>query len=450
MPRRVLLVTPFFSPQTHAPVFRIHKLAKYLNHYSWEPHVLTIDCNYNYNENPALLDELPKDLPIHKARYVEPTLRGVRMALGGRNRSFQAMKSRGAVQPPAGSAVNGTRKRAVGERIYGFLRSHWLDAPDSYWPWVGPAVRLGERVMKEFGIGTIITTAPPYSSHVIGLQLKQRTGCHWVADFRDPGAYSRKICSDVPGVFLKQKSIEGKALANADAVTAAAASFALIFDDVFGRITSRPVEFIPSGLDEALLENNQNYAGFDFPYVLFSGEFHPHYDLSFFELFASVLKEPQLAGRDVHLVIAGHAEINKRVLSDVIRNAGLSERTVFTGQIPQPALYKLIQRAQAALLVSGDTAQWWTLFAKLVDFIALRKRVIAVVPDPSEARRALTVTGLGFFLDGPTDRRRCQLVQALTEDAPRLTAEQDTECDRYTARRQVRDFAALLDAIQTP
>jgi hypothetical protein len=448
VPRRVLLVTPFFSPQTHAPVFRIHKLAKYLNAYGWEPHVLTVDCNYNYNEDAALLSELPDGLRIHKARYVEPTLRGVRMALGGRDRSFRTLKSNGQMGAPSGGGVNGAGRPGIGERVYGWLRNHWLDAPDSYWPWVGPAVRLGERVVKEFDINAVVTTAPPYSSHVIGLQLKQRTGVRWVADLRDPGTYSRRMSSQAPRVFLEQRRIEKAALEKADAVTAAASSLALIFDDIYGSITSRPIQFIPSGLDEALLGERHTGSGYSFPYILFSGEFLPDYDISFFELFASVSKQFEMRGREIHLVIAGHAEINKRVLSGVIANTGLTERTVFTGQLPQAALYGLIKNAQAALLISGATSHWWTLFAKLVDYIALRKQVIAVVPDPSEARRALSVTGLGRFLDGSSEHRGEILIRALTEEPRPLTAEQDLECDRYTARRQVEDFARVLDAIQ--
>ena len=59
MSRSVLIVTPFFAPQNHAAVFRAYKLAKYLPQFGWKPIVLTVDTQYEFNEDPTLLAELP-------------------------------------------------------------------------------------------------------------------------------------------------------------------------------------------------------------------------------------------------------------------------------------------------------------------------------------------------------------------------------------------------------
>ena len=93
MNKSVLIVTPFFAPQTHAAVFRAYKLAKYLPRHGWKPYVLTTDTNYLYNEDPGLLDALPPEVEVTRARYVEPTLRGLRMAFGGKDRTFKTLKA---------------------------------------------------------------------------------------------------------------------------------------------------------------------------------------------------------------------------------------------------------------------------------------------------------------------------------------------------------------------
>ena len=56
MSRSILIVTPYFAPQTHAAVFRAYKLAKYLPRFGWKPYVLTVDTNYLYNNDPELLE----------------------------------------------------------------------------------------------------------------------------------------------------------------------------------------------------------------------------------------------------------------------------------------------------------------------------------------------------------------------------------------------------------
>ena len=103
MNRSVLIVTPFFAPQNHGAVFRAYKLAKYLPQFGWKPIVLTVDTQYEFNEDPTLLADLPSEVEIVRTRYVEPTLRGVRMALGGRNRTFNGVK--GSADNHNGAAV---------------------------------------------------------------------------------------------------------------------------------------------------------------------------------------------------------------------------------------------------------------------------------------------------------------------------------------------------------
>ena len=97
MNRSVLIVTPFFAPQNHSAMFRAYKLAKYLPQFGWKPIVLTVDTQYLYNEDASLIPDLPQEVEVVRAPYVEPSLRGLRMALGGRDRTFKTMKKLGAV-----------------------------------------------------------------------------------------------------------------------------------------------------------------------------------------------------------------------------------------------------------------------------------------------------------------------------------------------------------------
>ena len=89
--KNVLIITPFFAPETHAAVFTAHKLVKYLKREGWNPIVLTVDVNYNYNEDGSLLEDL-KDVEIHRTKYIEPSLRGLYMWLTGKDRTFKTLK----------------------------------------------------------------------------------------------------------------------------------------------------------------------------------------------------------------------------------------------------------------------------------------------------------------------------------------------------------------------
>jgi hypothetical protein len=127
----------------------------------------------------------------------------------------------------------------------------------------------------------------------------------------------------------------------------------------------------------------------------------------------------------------------------------LRERVELLDQKPQRDAYKLLKRAIAGVVIPGTRAYWWTTFAKMTDCIGMRKPVVAIVPDPSEARTALTRSRLGIFLDGCVERRVQILSDFLLKKHP-LPAPDEDECDRYTARHQVQSFVEIFESLAKP
>jgi glycosyltransferase involved in cell wall biosynthesis len=436
MNRSVLIVTPFFAPQNHSAVFRAYKLAKYLPQFGWTPLVLTVDTQYEFIEDNTMLAGLPEEVEIISARYIEPTLRGVRMALGGRNRTFQATRSEAVIDRRNGNRVS------AAQNAYRSLMANWCHAPDAYWTWANTAATVGKKVLKERNIHFVLTTAPPFSSLLVGQSL-QNAGARWIADFRDPLAYTQRLSSDSPRIYRQQRSIVKNALKNADAVTVAASCFRSIYFDMFGKQGAEPV-FIPTGIDEELVDSATDDGAQRNPYLLFAGEYLSNYDTAFLEAFADALTNPKVRQTGITLMIVGTLELNRTRLMPLIDKFGLHEHVEFMDQRPQREVYKLLRGALAGVLIPGPHAYWWTTFAKMTDYIGMRKPVLAVVPDPSEARSALTRSRLGIFLDGSRERRTITLTEFLLGKTKLLTPD-DNECDRYTAHRQVQSFSELLE-----
>src|SRR5579863_62176 len=214
MNRSVLIVTPFFAPQNHSAMFRAYKLAKYLPQFGWKPIVLTVDTQYEFNEDPTLLAELPEEVEIVRTRYTEPTLRGVRMALGGKNRTFNGAK---AISHNQNGTASPTRRPVV-NGAYKYLLSNWFHNPDAYWTWARTAIAAGRKIIRDRGISVVYTSCSPYSSLAVGWEL-QKAGARWVADFRDPLGYSQKLANYAPHVYKRQRNAVRDALRRADAVT---------------------------------------------------------------------------------------------------------------------------------------------------------------------------------------------------------------------------------------
>ena len=71
------------------------------------------------------------------------------------------------------------------EKILQYIRANFF-IPDARKFWIKPSVQFLTEYLSKNKIDVVITTGPPHSLHIIGLQLKQKLGIKWVADFRDP------------------------------------------------------------------------------------------------------------------------------------------------------------------------------------------------------------------------------------------------------------------------
>lgn len=156
MTHRALIVCYYFPPLGLAGVGRPLNLFKHLPAHGWDCHVLTVKPVTYRAYEPELLEGLDRE-KIYRA---------------------------GSYDPQRLMYLTGWRKISRQSLDFGFkVRSRFF--PDSKRGWVGPAVRLGEKLIKKFQYDLILTTAPPMSSHLIGLKLHESTGVTWVADYRD-------------------------------------------------------------------------------------------------------------------------------------------------------------------------------------------------------------------------------------------------------------------------
>src|SRR5258708_36113112 len=146
--KSALIVTPYFAPQTHAAVFRAYKLAKYLPLFGWKPYVVTVDKNYLYNEDQSLSEALPPEVEVYRAHYVEPTLRGLRMALGGKDRTFASLKQARAASNGVHTNGNGNGHHRPMNTAYEYALTRSAQDPDPYWTWRRPALRRATRLIR--------------------------------------------------------------------------------------------------------------------------------------------------------------------------------------------------------------------------------------------------------------------------------------------------------------
>lgn len=449
----VLIITPYFAPQTHAAMFRVHKLAKYLPEYGYRPVILTTDINYLYNTDENLLKELPDCVEIIRTNYIEPSMRGLRMYFGGRDRTFSALKNEQDLQSKTQSSK--TQSSSVRLPIAGLLAKnltplykstvdYLYNIPDAHWTWALSSISTAKELIKKYDINIMYTTANPYSHLALAAKLKKELNLCWIADFRDPCGYGYKnTVSNHLGFVLQNKFITNT-ISQADYVTGLSEAYGYIFSDIYN-LSEKRYKFIPTGLDDEYLPqvNQNNEAKKN--NIIFAGEVMPEQGSYILE----VINELHNLDNDIKLQFIGRKEVNKPIIENILSKISKWDVEVtFTDHIPQKSLYKLINTSKACILAPGSSRYWWNNFAKMVDYIALGVPVIAYVPENSEARKELSKAGNGFFLKGDDTEQEAKNIKSWLDNNS-FTIENLEYQKRYLASSQVASFAEIFDEIRT-
>jgi len=154
--RRVLLVCYYFPPLGMGGIGRPVNLFQELPRLGWDCHVLTVKGVAYRGYEQELAESLDQSRIFRSGSY-DP--QRVLFVLGVRKVKAATIE----------------KTRAASSRFF----------PDSKIGWVGPAVRLGRRLMRNTRYDLILSTSPPVSSHVVARQLAAEFTIPWVADFRD-------------------------------------------------------------------------------------------------------------------------------------------------------------------------------------------------------------------------------------------------------------------------
>jgi len=171
--KKVLIITYYWPPAGGAGVQRWLKMAKYLPQFGIEPFVLTVDESYaSYPVvDPSFLDEVSSETKVYRTKSFEP-LRIYGKLFGKKKVPY--------------SGFTNVNTHTVGSKLSRWIRGNFF-IPDARKGWNKYALPKALEIIKAENIETVITTGPPHSTHLIGLQLKNRKPTlKWIADFRDP------------------------------------------------------------------------------------------------------------------------------------------------------------------------------------------------------------------------------------------------------------------------
>lgn len=250
--KKIFIITYYWPPAGGPGVQRWLKFVKYLPDFGWKPTVFIPD-----NPSYPIVDEtlqkaVSEDLEIIKTRIWEPYQ--LAEIFGKDNKKFKA------------GQFDVGKNQSWKSQLSIWVRGNFF-IPDARVFWVKPSVEYLKKYLKENQFDAFVTTGPPHSMHLIGLELKKEfPALKWIADFRDPWteiSYYKHL-KLTKSADQKHRTLEQKVFETADITLATSYADAENF-----RKKGANAFCITNGFDENEVENSieQNSSKFTLSYI---------------------------------------------------------------------------------------------------------------------------------------------------------------------------------------
>lgn len=422
--KKVLIVTYYWPPAGGPGVQRWLKFVKYLPGQGVDPWVY-IPENAHY---PLVDHGLVKDVPAGIKVLSKPIFEPYQWASLFSKKGTRSM-SRGLISE---------EKQGFAERLLLWVRGN-LFIPDARKYWVKPSVKYLEGVLRSEQIDTVITTGPPHSVHLIGLELKKRFGIRWIADFRDPWTsigYHQKLRLTARAA-QKHKDLEKQVLSVADVVMATSKTTAKEFEEIAGR----EVATITNGFDEYDVRDHKPSEKFCISHIgsLLTGR-DPKI---LWEVLAELTRERDDIRSDLRLKLVG--AVSEDVLRSV-QDAGLGPFLEHQGYVAHEQALILQREARVLLLLEINKEETRGIIpGKLFEYMAARRPVLAIGPEGWEAGELLEESGAGKVFTYKDKAPLKAALIALYEDYNQEKVEpENTDLEKFTRRALTKRLANII------
>ena len=249
MAGKILLISYHFPPSAEVGGLRIANFARRLPRFGWTPYVLTIEDRYLHTVDAGRLEGMVP-ARIFKAGRT-PTVSQAYLACKKTVRRLLRQPDLASAKPNrAASAAPARSGEAMSRRLRRYVLS-FLSLPDAERSWLLPALLEAVRVVRREKIDCILTSCPPYSTHLVGLLVKWISGVRWVADFRDPWmtAGSKSLYATCAASLGIERRLERTVVGNADLIVANTGRLCEALKTAYGSVSSDRFVCITNGFD---------------------------------------------------------------------------------------------------------------------------------------------------------------------------------------------------------
>jgi len=360
--RRLLLISPYFPPANVIGAKRAVNLVQGIqSSTSWEVVVLASKPFKTIDSNQAL--PLPEGLKVVYGfeSFLRPFVKYlVKLIFTPDHSKEKAVKKK-----PKNLAENS--KPPKKKLSYTPFDQYLWDVPG--------ALKSGKKIIKEFKPDVIWVNADPWSGLLVGHLLSKRSGIPWIVDMRDPWTVFDKRMQQRPKltrriIYHYEKSFfesSSRIVFNTQNALAA-------YNTVYSKELSSKFTFIRNAFNKSLFDPETAKSDSRFQIGYF-GSFRSFVSAEkVLEAFAHFVKKNQLSSDQVVLVVNGGVDDQFWIN---LEKSNIEEYVQVNKEVKVRDTLCLL-KSWDVLLVMVSPDYKWMIPAKLYDYLAAQKPIIAI------------------------------------------------------------------------
>lgn len=376
--KKVIIITYYWPPAGGPGVQRWLKFAKYLPEFRIEPIIYTPENPSYPIEDKSLQREVSPDLKVIRTKIWEPYQ--IAEKFNPKAKDYKA----GNFEKP--------EKQSFLTKLSVFIRGNYF-IPDARKFWIKPSVKFLKNYIEKNQIDTIITTGPPHSLHIIGLELKNSYPIlNWLADFRDPWtqiSYHSEL-KLINKAQKKHEKLESEVLNAADVVIATSFADA----ENYKNLGAKRVEVITNGFEESDFRIGK-FISNKFKITYSGGLEISRNPLVVWETLGELVQENEEFKTDFELEFYGNLSSE---VEDSIKESNLSNYLIKKGYVTHKESIQGIKNADLLLLTNfPDEKSKGIIPGKLFEYMATGNPVLAIGPDGGDVAQILSETQAGNY-----------------------------------------------------
>ena len=375
--KKVLILTYYWPPSGGSGVQRWMYFAKHLKSLGWEPIVVTVDEEKaSYGVLDESLNQEVDGIRVIKTSTREPLQLYSRLTTGSKKKGI-----------PQGEV----KRKSVFGKLSAFIRGNFF-IPDARIGWVPFALKAARKIVAKEQITTIITTGPPHSSHLIGLQLQKEFKVNWFADFRDPWSdvfYNKDLYRRSRAVS-KDLKLELQVLQAAQGIITTVGG--RLHESLIAKAPAQKFYALPNGFDSELMNRGTVEKNHHYLHVVYTGL------LTHNQPYKGVFKilNDLSATQPIKLSLAGN------IAPDIINEIKISFPkidAIFHGYLSHKEAVGLMKSANLLINFIFIGAQTQMISGKILEYIATEIPILSIGNPDSEAAKFLEQGTAAVMLD---------------------------------------------------